>query len=270
MSALGALAGLLFVVGVGLGVPVLASSNRRLTERVSALLGEVAPTPWPVVFWREHVSKILSRFRLQQLVVAGASSLAAICWLGLMAVAGRTVTPARGVVVVALVAAGAVVVTELRARSAIARRKREKFVQLADIADLLALAVTAGEPLIVAISQVAQVSKGALAKEITEAVEANMGQATSVELLRRLRDEADVLAVQRFFAGLAAASERGTPVAQVLRAQAKDVRAALARDLMESAGKREIAMLAPVVFLILPCVVLVALYPGFVAIRGVM
>jgi tight adherence protein C len=55
-----------------------------------------------------------------------------------------------------------------------------------------------------------------------------------------------------------------------LRAQAKDVRAALARDLMESAGKREIAMLAPVVFLILPCVVLVALYPGFVAIRGVM
>jgi len=186
-----------------------------------------------------------------------------------MAVAGRTVTPARGVVVVALVAAGAVVVTELRARSAVARRKREKFVQLADIADLLALAVTAGEPLTVAISQVAQVSKGALAKEITEAVEANMGQATSVELLRRLRDEADVLAVQRFFAGLAAASERGTPVAQVLRAQAKDVRAALARDLMESAGKREIAMLAPVVFLILPCVVLVALYPGFVAIRGV-
>jgi tight adherence protein C len=269
MTALGALTGLLFALGVGLTAPLLASSNRRLTEGVSALLGEVGPTPWPVVFWREHVTRVLSRFRLQQLVVAAAASLGAFCWLGLMVLAGRTVTPARGVLLILVVVVGAVAVTEFRARSGVLRRKREKFVQLADIADLLALAVTAGEPLVVAIAQVARVSKGALAQEITAAVEANMGRATSTELLRQLRDQADVLAVQRFFAGLAAASERGTPVAQVLRAQAKDVRAALARDLMESAGRREIAMLAPVVFLILPCVVLVALYPGFVAIKGV-
>ena len=269
MSALGALTGLLFVVGIGLGAPAWASSNRRLTESVSALLGEVAPTPWPVMFWQQHVSKSLSGFRLQQLVIAGAASLAAVCWLGLMAMTGRTVTPIRGALLVALVAIGGVVITELRARAAVARRRREKFAQLADIADLLALAVTAGQPLNVALAHVAKVSKGALAQEITEATESNMGKETSIELLRRLRDQADVLAVQRFFAGLASASERGTSVAQVLRAQAKDVRAALARDLMESAGKREIAMLAPVVFLILPCVVLVALYPGFVAIRGV-
>ena len=32
---------------------------------------------------------------------------------------------------------------------------------------------------------------------------------------------------------------------------------------MESAGRKEIAMLVPVVFLVLPMVVLVALFPGF-------
>ena len=40
----------------------------------------------------------------------------------------------------------------------------------------------------------------------------------------------------------------GTPLADVLRAQAQDVRDNAKRELMETAGKKEIAMLAPVVF----------------------
>ncbi len=63
------------------------------------------------------------------------------------------------------------------------------------------------------------------------------------------------------------AIERGTPLADVLRAQAQDVRDNAKRELMETAGKKEIAMLAPVVFFILPLTVIFAVFPGLSLMR---
>jgi tight adherence protein C len=62
---------------------------------------------------------------------------------------------------------------------------------------------------------------------------------------------------------VAVAVERGTPLAEVLRAQAVDVREAGKRALLESAGRREIGMMIPVVFFVLPVTVVFALFPGF-------
>mgnify|MGYP003290897010 CR=1 FL=1 len=62
--------------------------------------------------------------------------------------------------------------------------------------------------------------------------------------------------------GLVVAVERGTPLGDVLRAQAADVREQHKRDLIEAGGRREVLMLVPVVFLELPVVILFALYPG--------
>ena len=66
----------------------------------------------------------------------------------------------------------------------------------------------------------------------------------------------------RFIDGLVIAIERGTPLADVLRAQAVDVREASKRALLEAGGRKEISMMVPVVFLILPVTVLFALFPG--------
>jgi tight adherence protein C len=63
------------------------------------------------------------------------------------------------------------------------------------------------------------------------------------------------------------AIERGSPLADVLRAQATDAREAGKRALLELGGKKEIAMMVPVVFLILPVTVLFALFPGFFALN---
>lgn len=289
---MGALVGLLFGLGVCAALPVVFTPNRRLTERISPALGVVAETPWSVAFWHQrlvpHLNRTLTgqahaarlrqagidadplRHRIGQLTIGVAAGFAVLCWFGLMSLTGRAMSPTRMLVVSVVVGLVAVAITEVRVLSAVARRRRQKFVDLADIADLLALSVTAGEPLAVALASVSEVSKGPLAREIAQALEMGLGQQSSSTVLRRLRNDADVLAVQRFFSGLVAAVERGTPIAEILRAQAADVRAALARELMESAGRREIAMLAPVVFLILPCVVAIALYPGFIAIKGVM
>ena len=68
---------------------------------------------------------------------------------------------------------------------------------------------------------------------------------------------------------MAVAIERGTPLADVLRAQAADVRALGKRQLLESGGRKEIAMMVPVVFIVLPITILFALYPGLLAISSV-
>ena len=73
--------------------------------------------------------------------------------------------------------------------------------------------------------------------------------------------------VARFASGLAVAVERGTPLADVLHAQAADVREAQRRALIESGGRREIAMMVPVVFLVLPTTVMFAFWPGLVGLR---
>jgi len=83
-----------------------------------------------------------------------------------------------------------------------------------------------------------------------------------VGALRGLADSSPSLDVTRFVDGIAIATERGTPMAEVLRAQAADARAAARRQLLESAGRKEILMLVPVVFFILPIVVIIALFPG--------
>ncbi len=64
------------------------------------------------------------------------------------------------------------------------------------------------------------------------------------------------------------AIERGTPLADVLRAQAVDVREVGKRALLEAGGRKEISMMVPVVFLILPITVMFALYPGLVTLTS--
>ncbi len=66
---------------------------------------------------------------------------------------------------------------------------------------------------------------------------------------------------------VAVAVERGSPLAEVLRAQAQDVREGGRRALMESGGRKEVLMMVPVVFLILPVTVLFAVFPSAVVLR---
>ena len=64
-----------------------------------------------------------------------------------------------------------------------------------------------------------------------------------------------------------AALEHGAPLAAVLQAQAGDAREDAKRILIEQAGRKEILMLLPLVFLILPLSVFFAIYPGLFILR---
>jgi tight adherence protein C len=62
--------------------------------------------------------------------------------------------------------------------------------------------------------------------------------------------------------------ERGTPIADVLAAQIADAREEAKNRLVESAGRNEVMMLIPLVFLILPVTIAFAVFPGLIAIQS--
>jgi tight adherence protein C len=149
-----------------------------------------------------------------------------------------------------------------------AHQRTERIIsELPAVADLLALSVTAGEGARAALERVARTTSGALPEELGKALaDARAGEPLS----RALQDMAvrtGALPLRRFVDGIVAALDLGTPLAAVLRAQAHDARVAGREQLMEQGGKREIAMLVPVVFLILPVTIVFAIYPGLIAIR---
>src|SRR6266542_2228856 len=104
---------------------------------------------------------------------------------------------------------------------------------------------------------------GELSRELGLVLADLRAGAPFVAALERLAARVPVPQVVRFVDGLVVAVERGTPLADVLRAQATDVREQHKRELIEAGGRREVYMLVPVVFMLMPVVVLFALYPGF-------
>jgi tight adherence protein C len=137
------------------------------------------------------------------------------------------------------------------------------------VADLLALAVTAGEAPLGALTRVCALTRGALSGELARAMARARAGEPMARALRELAERTTVDALTTFLEGLVTAIERGTPLADVLRAQAGDVRELAKRQLLESAGRKEVGMLVPVVFLIMPITVVFALYPGLTTIISV-
>jgi tight adherence protein C len=149
------------------------------------------------------------------------------------------------------------------------RRQARMLGELPTLADLICLAVTAGEAPRAAIERAVTRARGELSREL-EVVLADLraGRPFTVAM-ERLAARVPVPQVVRFADGLVVAVERGTPLADVLRAQAADIREQRKRQLIEAGGRREVLMLVPVVFLILPVVVLFALYPGLLTLSQI-
>jgi tight adherence protein C len=131
--------------------------------------------------------------------------------------------------------------------------------------DLVALAILAGESVPAAFARVAGVLPSGIGVEFRAVVADTRAGAPTVEALEALKERVPVAGVSRLVDALVSGIERGSPLADVLRAQAEDGRESRRRQLMEIAGRREVLMLVPVVFLIMPVVVAYTLLPGLVA-----
>ena len=135
------------------------------------------------------------------------------------------------------------------------------------VADLLAIAVAAGEGPVGALDRVVNSGRGALPDDLARVLaESRTGVPISVAL-DGLAHRSGLPVVSRFVEGFAVALDRGTPLVDVLNAQAGDVREASKRALIESGARKEVAMMVPVVFLIMPVTLLFAFYPGVVGLN---
>lgn len=202
-------------------------------------------------------------FRVQQ-VIWGLCGFAVVAALGL---ATSWSSPASWPLVVVVCLFGfaiGVLVCDQRLSSRATRRERQVVEEFPIVAELLALAVAAGEGPVQALTRVVGRTSGPLAQDLAAVLaQVRTGQPLS-EAFEAWGDQTGLPVVNRFARSVAIAVERGTPLADVLHAQVGDVREANRRELIESAARREVAMMVPVVFLVLPVVIVFAFFPGLV------
>jgi len=299
---IGALAGLL----LGLGVLLLAahraarrpSLERRLAPYLrpqragSGLLDEPAPlvglarlaAPFladaarlvgrlgsPAAELRRRLARAgraesVEQFRAGQ-VVWGACGLAAGLSVALVVGTTRRGSPLALAVLVAVAGLLAALARDWSLTRQVRAREARLMSELPTVAELLALAVGAGEGAAAALERVARSTRGELSDELRATLADARAGVPLTTALDALAARTGLPALARFAEGVAVALERGTPLAEVLRAQAQDVRSEGRRALMEAGGRKEILQMLPVVFLVLPVTVLFAVYPSLVVLR---
>jgi tight adherence protein C len=208
----------------------------------------------------------VARFRAEQVLWGLAGFVAAVLTTFLLpALAGRSVSAVAVVGGAVLGVLGGVLGRDGWLGRQVARRQARILRELPTVADLLCLAVTAGEGPRAALERAVARSRGELSRELALVLADLRAGEPFTTAMERLAVRVPVPAVVRFVDGVVVAVDRGTPLGDVLRAQAADVREQHKRDLIEAGGRREVLMLVPVVFLELPVVILFALYPGLVS-----
>jgi len=243
-----------------LATPFLADGV-RLVARLGSSTAELGAR-----LSRANRTETVEQFRAQQ-VVGGVVGIAVGLLVAVLLAAtrgGALVPLVALVIVVGFV--GALTPDWLLGRQ-VARREARLLAQMPTVTELLALAVSAGEGATGALERVVRQTRGDLADELARTLADARAGAPLTVALQALADRTGLPALARFAEGVAVAVERGSPLADVLRAQAQDVREEGRRVLMQTGGRKEVLMMVPVVFLILPVTVAFAVFPSAMVLR---
>ena len=291
----GVFVGAIFGIGLVLLISLATQPRVGMADRISPFVGKGSTntygythkflgvinrclttktwSPWSKNFdvskWlRQSESDLsLSGFRRKQLSFAALAMMAAIVWTLLRLGSGKGLLPLIAFVLVFGAFIGGGWYAKWALESKAKRRRQDIEEQLPAVLDLLAFAVSAGEPVLVALRRISKSCSGPLVTELGKVLDSvNSGEGL-VAALNHMSNHIDSQPLGRVTHSLELALERGTPLAQVLRAQASDARAHQVRMLLVLAGHKETSMMIPVVFLILPMIVAVALYPGLIALK---
>lgn len=243
---------------------LLAPVGRRLRSALAAVFGgdDSVERRLHQAGWTLTVEALRGRQLL-----AGVAGAAVGILLALAASRSVPVSPLLfGVIVAVCLAIGVLLPDQLLSRAARARRARIAE-ELPTVLEFLTLSLSAGEAVLDALRRVARAGNGDLARELgTVVAQVNAGVPLALAL-ERCADDIQLPALSRTVDQLVGALERGTPLVDVLRAQAQDSRDDAKRGLLESAGKKEIAMMVPLVFLILPVTLAFAIFPGILVLQ---
>lgn len=144
----------------------------------------------------------------------------------------------------------------------VVRYRRTIESEFASIIEMLTLALSAGETPLSALTRISQRCHGLLATEFVHVIDSVRSGKSFYESLDALGRRVDSVLIRRFVDSLVTAMVRGAPLVEVLQRHASEARQNQRNILMDKAGKAEMSMMVPVVFLILPISVLFALWPS--------
>ena len=144
--------------------------------------------------------------------------------------------------------------------------RRQKLIQrqLPDVMDLLTISVEAGLGFDAALAQVVKNVPGPLAEELSrllQEVQIGVGRA---DAFRHLGDRTDVPELQAFVLSMVQADLFGVSIANVLRAQSRELRQKRRQRAEEIAQKVPVKLLFPLIFLVLPAMFIVLMGPGII------
>jgi tight adherence protein C len=242
-------------------VGVFGPFLRSAAEAVEAVLGGASSVRRRLD--RAAIDKTVQEFRTEQ-VVWGLVGFAAAAAYSLLRTLGGDAGVVSSLLGSAAGFAAGVVARDNHLSSQVRQRERRILAEFPALAELLSLAVAAGEGPVAALDRICRRSRGDLSGDLARVLASvRTGEPVAVAF-DALAARTGVPVVARFAQGVAVAVERGTPLAEVLHAQAADVREASRRELIETAARREVLMMVPVVFLVLPVTVLFAFFPGVI------
>lgn len=147
-------------------------------------------------------------------------------------------------------------------------RSRQRTIQrqLSDVMDLLTISVEAGLGFDAALAQVVRNVPGPLAEELArllQEIQIGVGRA---DAFRHLGERTDVPELRAFILSMIQAELFGVSIANVLRAQSRELRLKRRQRAEETAQKVPVKLLFPTIFLILPAMFIVLLGPGVIRI----
>jgi tight adherence protein C len=150
--------------------------------------------------------------------------------------------------------------------SAVARRQLTIQRQLPDVMDLLTISVEAGLGFDAAIAQVVKNVPGPLAEELTRLLQEMQIGVGRADAFRHLGERTNVPELSAFVLSMIQADMFGVSIANVLRAQSRELRLKRRQRAEEIAQKMPTKLLFPLIFLVLPAMFIVLLGPGVIKI----
>ena len=135
---------------------------------------------------------------------------------------------------------------------------------LPDTMDLLTISVEAGLGFDAALAQVTKNVPGPLSEEISRMLQEMQLGVSRVDAFRHLSDRTDVDELRGFVLAMIQADKFGISIANVLRAQAKELRMKRRQRAERKAMTSPLKLLFPMIFCVLPSLFVVVLGPGIV------
>ena len=235
----------------------LAELSRKITPKGytawldKQLAGAGRPKDWP-----------LGRVLMVKPLLALAGAV-----MGIVMIAGSPTT--LNVLLMVAMTALAYFVPDILLRNHAQKRREAIKLELPDALDQMLISVQAGLGFETAMARAGQNGKGPLAEELIRTLQDIQVGRSRKDAYLAMAQRVDVPDLRSFVRAVVQADTYGIAIAQVLNAQAKDMRVKRRQRAEEHAMKMPVKMLFPLIFSILPTLFIVVLGPTVLSIMEV-